>query len=203
MASASAQYAWCTSPLRRYVDLVNQRQLLALAQQQCSAIRRAGRRPVRDRLGIRRGLHDRTPTSRRASSATGACAGSRRRASRASPRRVLKERTGAPRRACRSSCACRACRRCRAAPHVELDILERDEVELSLAARFHAVLGAATPERRSSRSKAEERRGWRRGRRRGRRHRRRHAGAGCGRHCGRAPTQPNRCSRMRDRASSA
>jgi exoribonuclease-2 len=28
-----AQYAWCTSPLRRYVDLVNQRQLLALAQQ--------------------------------------------------------------------------------------------------------------------------------------------------------------------------
>ena len=26
------QYAWCTSPLRRYVDLVNQRQLLAIVQ---------------------------------------------------------------------------------------------------------------------------------------------------------------------------
>jgi exoribonuclease II len=30
-------YAWCTSPLRRYVDLVNQRQLLALAQHGVSA----------------------------------------------------------------------------------------------------------------------------------------------------------------------
>lgn len=31
------QYAWCTSPLRRYVDLVNQRQLIALAQHGVSA----------------------------------------------------------------------------------------------------------------------------------------------------------------------
>jgi len=31
------QYAWCTSPLRRYVDLVNQRQLVALAQHGISA----------------------------------------------------------------------------------------------------------------------------------------------------------------------
>jgi exoribonuclease-2 len=30
-------YAWCTSPLRRYVDLVNQRQLIALAQHGVSA----------------------------------------------------------------------------------------------------------------------------------------------------------------------
>jgi len=30
-------YAWCTSPLRRYVDLVNQRQLLALAEHGVSA----------------------------------------------------------------------------------------------------------------------------------------------------------------------
>jgi exoribonuclease-2 len=29
-----ARYAWCTSPLRRYVDLVNQRQLIALVQAQ-------------------------------------------------------------------------------------------------------------------------------------------------------------------------
>ena len=29
-----AQYAWCTSPLRRAVDLVNQRQLIALLKQQ-------------------------------------------------------------------------------------------------------------------------------------------------------------------------
>lgn len=32
-----AQYAWCTSPLRRYVDLVNQRQLVAMAQHGVSA----------------------------------------------------------------------------------------------------------------------------------------------------------------------
>lgn len=31
------QYAWCTSPLRRYVDLVNQRQLIAMAQHGVSA----------------------------------------------------------------------------------------------------------------------------------------------------------------------
>ena len=32
-----AQYAWASSPLRRYVDLVNQRQLVALVQQQAPA----------------------------------------------------------------------------------------------------------------------------------------------------------------------
>jgi len=32
-----AQYAWCTSPLRRYVDLVNQWQLIAVAQHGVSA----------------------------------------------------------------------------------------------------------------------------------------------------------------------
>jgi exoribonuclease-2 len=32
-----AQYTWCTSPLRRYVDLVNQRQLLAMAEHGISA----------------------------------------------------------------------------------------------------------------------------------------------------------------------
>jgi len=31
------QYAWCTSPLRRYVDMVNQRQLLAIAEHGVSA----------------------------------------------------------------------------------------------------------------------------------------------------------------------
>jgi len=35
-----AQYAWCTSPLRRYVDLVNQRQLLALVQGASAPYRR-------------------------------------------------------------------------------------------------------------------------------------------------------------------
>lgn len=32
-----AQYTWCTSPLRRYIDLVNQRQLLAMAEHGVSA----------------------------------------------------------------------------------------------------------------------------------------------------------------------
>ncbi len=35
-----AQYAWCTSPLRRYVDLVNQRQLIALVQGRGAPYRR-------------------------------------------------------------------------------------------------------------------------------------------------------------------
>lgn len=32
-----AQYAWCTSPLRRYIDLVNQQQLIAIAEHGVSA----------------------------------------------------------------------------------------------------------------------------------------------------------------------
>jgi len=36
-AMGVAQYAWCTSPLRRYVDLVNQWQLIAVAQHGVSA----------------------------------------------------------------------------------------------------------------------------------------------------------------------
>jgi exoribonuclease-2 len=35
-----AQYAWCTSPLRRYVDLVNQRQLIAAVRGEAAAYRR-------------------------------------------------------------------------------------------------------------------------------------------------------------------
>jgi len=35
-----SHYAWCTSPLRRYVDLVNQRQLIAIANGQAPAHRR-------------------------------------------------------------------------------------------------------------------------------------------------------------------
>jgi exoribonuclease-2 len=35
-----AQYAWCTSPLRRYVDLVNQRQLVGMVTGQAAAHRR-------------------------------------------------------------------------------------------------------------------------------------------------------------------
>ncbi len=36
-AMGVAQYAWCTSPLRRYVDLVNQQQLIAVAEHGVSA----------------------------------------------------------------------------------------------------------------------------------------------------------------------
>lgn len=44
------QYAWCTSPLRRYVDLVNQRQLIALAQHGVSAPLVAPYQPREDDL---------------------------------------------------------------------------------------------------------------------------------------------------------
>ncbi|UOD50185.1 ribonuclease catalytic domain-containing protein [Orrella daihaiensis] len=43
-------YAWCTSPLRRYVDLVNQRQLLALAEHGVSAPLVAPYQPREDDL---------------------------------------------------------------------------------------------------------------------------------------------------------
>ena len=43
-------YAWCTSPLRRYVDLVNQRQLLALAEHGVSAPLVAPYQPRDDEL---------------------------------------------------------------------------------------------------------------------------------------------------------
>lgn len=43
-------YAWCTSPLRRYVDLVNQRQLLALAEHGVSAPLVAPYKPREDEL---------------------------------------------------------------------------------------------------------------------------------------------------------
>ena len=43
-------YAWCTSPLRRYVDLVNQRQLLALAEHGVSAPLVAPYKPRDDEL---------------------------------------------------------------------------------------------------------------------------------------------------------
>lgn len=43
-------YAWCTSPLRRYVDLVNQRQLLALAEHGVSAPLVAPYKPREDDL---------------------------------------------------------------------------------------------------------------------------------------------------------
>ena len=43
-------YAWCTSPLRRYVDLVNQRQLIAIAQHGVSAALVAPYQPKDDDL---------------------------------------------------------------------------------------------------------------------------------------------------------
>jgi exoribonuclease II len=43
-------YAWCTSPLRRYVDMVNQRQLIAIAQHGVSAALVAPYQPKDDDL---------------------------------------------------------------------------------------------------------------------------------------------------------
>ena len=52
------QYVWASSPLRRYVDLVNQRQLIALARGEAPPYARRRRAPARDharvRIGVRR-----------------------------------------------------------------------------------------------------------------------------------------------------
>jgi len=139
-----AQYAWCTSPLRRYVDLVNQRQLLALAQQQpapyaaqdadlfaivsgfdAAYTMYADFQARLERYWCLRWLAQEGVTRIAAT--------------------VLKEDLvrleGLP-----------LVARVPGMPslsrgtHIELDILERDEVELSLAMRFKAVLGAASAE---------------------------------------------------------
>ena len=56
-----AQYAWATSPLRRYVDLVNQWQIIACARHGRTAALAAPFKPkdaaaVLDHLGLRRRL---------------------------------------------------------------------------------------------------------------------------------------------------
>ena len=139
-----AQYAWCTSPLRRYVDLVNQRQLVALARQQSAPYAAqdadlfaivsafdaayasyADFQARLERYWCLRWLAQEGVTRIAAT--------------------VLKEELvrfdGLP-----------FVMRVPGMPslsrgtHIELDILDRDEIELSLAARFHAVLGAGAPD---------------------------------------------------------
>ena len=52
-----AQYAWSTSPLRRYVDLVNQWQIAVVhRRRRPRAVQAQGRRPVRHRVGLRCGV---------------------------------------------------------------------------------------------------------------------------------------------------
>ncbi len=46
-------YAWSTSPLRRYVDLVNQRQLIAAARGESAAVPAEGRGSLQHRLRLR------------------------------------------------------------------------------------------------------------------------------------------------------
>ena len=72
-----AQYTWATSPLRRYVDLVNQWQIVACARHGRTAALAAPFKP-RTRSCSRSSRHStrptaRTPTSSAASSATGPC----------------------------------------------------------------------------------------------------------------------------------
>ena len=74
-----AQYAWATSPLRRYVDLVNQWQIIACARHGRTAALAAPFKPkdvaaVLDHLRLRRGLCRVQRLPGAASSATGRCA---------------------------------------------------------------------------------------------------------------------------------
>ena len=86
-----AHYLWASSPLRRYSDLVNQRQLLAVvageqppyAENDARALRRAGR--------LRGDLRASTRSSRTGWSTTGACAGCCRRASTETTATVIRE----------------------------------------------------------------------------------------------------------------
>ena len=86
-----AQYTWATSPLRRYVDLVNQWQIIACARHGMTAALAAPFKP-RDAalfsiISAFDAAHAPTTPSSRRSSATGRCSTWRRTASRSSTRR--------------------------------------------------------------------------------------------------------------------
>ena len=73
------QYAWSTSPLRRYIDLVNQWQIIACARHGRTAALAAPFKPkdaelFSDHLGLRRRLQQLQRLSRAAWSASGRCA---------------------------------------------------------------------------------------------------------------------------------
>ena len=59
-----AHYLWASSPLRRYSDLVNQRQLLAAVRRREAAVRRERRRALRRADRFRGDLFATTPSSR-------------------------------------------------------------------------------------------------------------------------------------------
>ena len=118
-----AHYLWASSPLRRYSDLVNQRQLLAVVAGERAAVRRQRRRALRGAGRLRGDLLRSTPSSRTGWSTTGACAGCCRKASTETtahghPRQPRPLRPAAARRAPR-----RTCRRC--APDARVRVAHR------------------------------------------------------------------------------
>ena len=163
-----AQYSWATSPLRRYVDLVNQWQIIACARH--GKHRRAGRALQAEGRGAVRGHLRRstppmprtTPSSRR-SSATGRCAGSSRTASPSSTATVMQGRPGARRHAAAGVPRARAPKACRAARDVRAQ--DRGDRPADAGRARHR---GGPPRRRRRRCGAERRGKLRRRRRRGR-----------------------------------
>ena len=70
-----AHYMWSSSPLRRYVDLVNQRQIMSVLREGAPAYRQERHRAVRHPARFRHRLHHLQRIPARTWNATGACAG--------------------------------------------------------------------------------------------------------------------------------
>ena len=151
-----AQYTWATSPLRRYVDLVNQWQIIACARARPHA-RRWPRRSSRRTLqlfSIISGFDAAYAAYngfQAASSATGRCAGSSRTTSASSTRDRDEGRPGARRhaaagvpRARRRAAAAR--QRACACASPAIDLLTLD-VHASVVARARATTAPLTPRR--------------------------------------------------------
>ena len=105
-----AHYLWASSPLRRYSDLVNQRQLLAVVAGERAAVRATTTPSCSRRSPTSRRPTASTPSSRTGWSTTGACAGCCRKTSPRRRRRVIRDnlvRFDAPAARRRGSPTCR------------------------------------------------------------------------------------------------
>ena len=150
-----AQYAWATSPLRRYVDLVNQWQIIACARHGRTAALAAPFKPKDAALFSIISAFDaayarlqRLPAGHRALLDAALAAAERRRRAR---RRRDEGRPGARRRRCRWCSGRPAPRACRAAARVRVRITGIDLLTLDVhasAARAAGRRGAARPTRR-------------------------------------------------------
>ena len=128
-----SHYAWSSSPLRRFSDLANQRQLVAALRHERARLLARGAH--RRRRATSRPPTRRTPSTSARSSATGACATSSRKGS-PRPTPPSSATSWCASRACRSFAAPSACRRRLPGDKVRVAFGEPDLWEPSVLCRY-------------------------------------------------------------------